>query len=66
MTREGPVCTLLDAKDVEMCRVRRCVIRASHFVIWPTKAGASGSYRCRVHARVFANKYGIEFVGVIP
>jgi len=47
--------------DVEQCRVRGCTIRASHFVTWPTKTGASGSCRCRVHAREFAAKHAIPF-----
>jgi hypothetical protein len=61
MATEKPICVPLDAKDVRQCRVRRCAIRASHFVTWPTQTGASGSYRCRVHAREFADKYEILF-----
>jgi hypothetical protein len=63
---ERPTCTSLDANDIQQCRVRGCTARASHLVTWPTKAGASGSYRCRVHAREFADKYGVEFREVSP
>jgi hypothetical protein len=68
MAPEKPICVPLDPNDIRQCRVRRlgersrgCTIRASHFVTWPTTTGASGSYRCRVHAREFADKYEIQF-----
>jgi hypothetical protein len=66
VTTERPICVPLDPADVRECKVRRCVTRASHFVVWPTKTGASGSYRCRVHAREFSDKYKIEFMEVSP
>jgi hypothetical protein len=58
---EPATCIPLDSAEIELCRVRGCTIRASHFVVWPTKTGASSSYRCRVHAREFADKYSIPF-----
>jgi hypothetical protein len=58
---DRPVCTPLYHAEIQQCQVRRCTARASHFVVWPTKTGASGSYRCPAHARAFAAKHAIPF-----
>ena len=62
MSEYGADISLLDERDHKRCRVRNCPMpRASHFVVWTTKAGASSSYRCRVHAHEFASSRGLTY-----
>jgi hypothetical protein len=64
MAKEESVCSTLDDKDIRWCTARGHGddrTRATHFVVWPTKTGASGAYRCRVHAMEFCERRGIAF-----
>ena len=57
------VITALDENDVRWCGVHECTrgSRATYFVAWKTKGGASGAYRCTHHAREFARRRKVAF-----
>lgn len=67
MANNECVCSTLDDKDRRRCTARGHGSeweRATHFVAWPTKTGASGAYRCRVHAMEFCERRGVAFLSL--